>query len=178
MRKIKQGLVVLTAVCMCGSAVACGTMGTGSGDSSRTQVYIRYSDYGFGSAWITPLKQRFENFYKDYSFEEGKQGVEVIADPTGNDIGDDMLRSRSWVYFIEYDYLTTKYYDRSQDITTALQTSLGVSYGKDINETPLPGIPGETKSIYEKMSAEEKAFYLYNNYSRNLKKYIEKMQQI
>lgn len=159
MKQIKKAMVTLMALVMCCGSVACGETGTGNGAADKTQVYIRYSDYGYGSAWITPLKQRFETFYQDYSFEEGKKGVEVIPDPTGNDIGDDMLRSRSWVYFIEYDFTNTKYYSRSQDLTNALTTSLGDAYGTDINGNPLPGLPNETKSVYDKMSTDEKSFY-------------------
>ena len=65
-------------------AVSCKNGGISGGnkvDSNRTQLFVGlYGDGGdFDSAYA--MAKRFENKYADYSFEEGKKGVQVVIIP-------------------------------------------------------------------------------------------------
>ena len=50
-------------------------------DDSKTQLDISYFAGGFGETWINQAKTEFEEKYKDFSFEEGKLGVQIWIDP-------------------------------------------------------------------------------------------------
>ena len=172
LKKVLTGVLTVTMAMGCVFAVSgCGNNdGKGSGkesdkgqkvDMEKTQLYVRYSDYGFGNRWLIDAKDRFEKFYADYSFEEGKKGIQVVMDPTANNLLADVTTARDYIYFAE-SYNTVEWYQYSEDITKMASVSLGDSYGKDVNGKDLPGLPGETKSIKEKMNADETNYFVLN----------------
>ena len=57
-----------------------GTGITEEVDYSRTQLYVSNFNGGYGDEWLYKLKTRFEEFYKETIFEEGKKGVQVLID--------------------------------------------------------------------------------------------------
>ncbi len=130
-------------------------------DATKTQMYVSYYNAGFSNRWLDAAIKRFEAAYADYSFEEGKKGVQVIPDPLNNSaMVDEIATKRAWVYFSEgYSALEFTTAGVMEDITAALTTPLNESYGADVNGTPLPALAGETGSVYDKMSAEEKAYF-------------------
>lgn len=133
-------------------------------DENRTQLYVSYLNAGYSDRWLAAAKQRFETMYADYVFEKGKQGVQVVLDPeTTSNSAVNMRNKRAHVWFCE-DYRTESFVAAGvmADMTTALTTSLGESYGEDLNGTALPGYAGETKSIVGKMTANEKAYFVLN----------------
>lgn len=57
-------------------------------DETKTQLYVSNYNGGQGTAWLEKensdddLKGRFEEAYKDVSFEDGKVGVQLMVTPT------------------------------------------------------------------------------------------------
>lgn len=164
-KKMFAVLLSLTVAVGClFSVAACGGPDNPGGqkvEEGKTQLYVRYRNYGFGDRWLIDVKNRFEAFYADYSFEEGKKGIQVILDPTIQNMVDEIAVARDYVYLSE-DFNTLNWYQYSEDITEMASVSLGESYGKDANGAALPGLPGETKSIKEKMNDDEKNYFVLN----------------
>ncbi len=103
----KWMLCALVAVIGCGFALSgCTTSGY---DDTKTQLFVANYDGGVGSEWLEELKPRFEEAYKDVSFETGKTGVELIVDPSRNYQGTGNLRtmktSYNHIFFSEAIYL-------------------------------------------------------------------------
>lgn len=115
-------------------------------DSSRTQLYVRNYQGGYGNKWLYQGKSEFEELYKDVSFEEGKKGVQVmITDiketPNASNIKNDVYD----VYFVEkLNYLSLVKQGVVADITEAVT-------GTNEYET--------SKTIESKLTDEQKAFY-------------------
>ena len=65
----------------CGlSACNLGTSVVEGIDATKTQLYIASYAGGNGYKWLDDVEVRFEEMYKDKSFEDGKQGVQVIIE--------------------------------------------------------------------------------------------------
>lgn len=47
-------------------------------DVNKTQLYIYNQNNAIGDKWLYGLKEKFETLYRDYSFKEGKTGVQII----------------------------------------------------------------------------------------------------
>ena len=165
-------LLAATLAFSCGAVAGCdnGDGGTSSGGDfttvkdGTTALQIAYYAAGNGNAWLVAAAQAFELAYQDYSFEEGKRGVSVVFDPRDNsDMFSSMSNANSHIYFSDA-YANQHFYGKGivANITNAVTTSLGVTYGKDLEGTPLPGFAGETKSIAEKMTDSEKAYFILN----------------
>ena len=100
-------------------------------DPKRTQLYVSSHDGGYGSEWLTAASARFEEYYKDVSFEDGKTGVQIIPD-TPKVIGTAMLadikNSRNEVIFTEsvyyYDYLAAGAMAEVTDIVSGKNSDL------------------------------------------------------
>ena len=106
-------------------------------DPKRTQLYVSSHDGGYGSEWLTAASARFEEYYKDVSFEDGKTGVQIIPD-TPKVIGTAMLadikNSRNEVIFTEsvyyYDYLAAGAMAEVTDIVSGKNSDL-TEYGDE-----------------------------------------------
>ncbi len=61
-----------------GSLGACG--GNGGVNENMTQLYIGNYNGGVGQVWLENAAAAFADKYKEYSFEEGKQGVQFFFD--------------------------------------------------------------------------------------------------
>ena len=104
---MKKLLAILLAVCVMFGCTACGSQGEVI-DETKTQVYVSHFNGGYGSEWITQMKQRFEAKYAGVSFEEGKSGVQVVIS-NHKTLGDalDFNTSDDYVFFLESnDYNT------------------------------------------------------------------------
>lgn len=160
MRKtVKSILTAMLVFAVCGPAAACATPevpGGGSDeqiDTSKTQIYV-YNFYGgYGSDWLSAAKARYEELHKDDVYEEGKKGVQIYVNNQKtaiSGISGQILDSRDEVYFTEYAYYyTLKSEGVLGDITEAVTTPL-TEYG-------------ETRSVVDKMSAEQQAYYGVGN---------------
>ena len=70
---------------------ACVSGGGEKIDKTKTQLYVGNYDGGYGSKWMTELEHRFEEKYEEFSFEEGKKGIQVFVDNNKSYTADDML---------------------------------------------------------------------------------------
>ncbi|MDR2201848.1 MAG: hypothetical protein LBP26_03675 [Clostridiales bacterium] len=87
MRKIKQiAVFILVAVLGAPTWAGCRTklneMGNEEVDPTMSQLYVLNYNGGFGSDWLMKARDRFEETYKDTSFEDGKKGVQIMIEPT------------------------------------------------------------------------------------------------
>src|SRR5690606_16960632 len=107
---------------------------------------------GYGEEWLYKAKTRFEEKYKDHSFEEGKKGVQVIIRSSRNYVGQDLKENIQNlvqdVFFTEAVY----YYDFVQsnlllDISDLVNTPINYDFvTKEIDSSI------ESLSIADKMS--------------------------
>ena len=108
--KFKRSLSTLMALGLTASFLAgCNVGGnTVKYDPNRTQLFVGVVDGGIGDEWCYAFKARFEEAYKEVSYEEGKTGVEVIIDKSksvgGNSIGTSLDTLPYEVYFTEVVY--------------------------------------------------------------------------
>ena len=156
MNKNKKPLILALA-----AVLAFGSVATGCGvetpnghpalnekiDPNRTQIYAFCYDGGFGTDWIIDLKYAFEDLYKNKSFEEGKQGVQVVIDPK-KDLMDieEIPRNKNELFFTQNAY----YYDLLRADVLA-----------DISDVVTDSLTqyGDNSSVYAKMTEEQKAYY-------------------
>ena len=153
MKKMKRWLsVALSAMLIAGSMsafAACGGRGEGAGgeeiDPKRSQLYVRNYQGGFGNKWLYNGKAKLEAKYAGESFEDGKQGIQVIitdikATPDVENIKNDVYD----VYFVEkvsYLYLAER--GVMEDLTDIVTTKS--SY--------------DGKAIVDKLTEQQKDFY-------------------
>lgn len=96
---------ILTATGLAG----CGGTSTDEPvDDTKTQINLKYTNGGFGSAWLDKLSDEFEEAFKNYSFEEGKKGVQIIPDYDKRNTGYEQIRGNSNQIYIQEDsdYIT------------------------------------------------------------------------
>lgn len=110
-------------------------------DKTKTQLYVNTYYAGLGDAWIQEYKRGFEEFYKNYSFESGKKGVQVMLDysyASGMDTIAGLANTSTeviWCEAVPYHGLV----------------SAGFAYDiSDITSQPLTEF-GEDRSIQDKM---------------------------
>lgn len=121
-------------------------------DPTRTQLYVYNYNGGYGSAWLSAAKKRFEEAYSAVSYEEGKTGVQIMIN---NDkrkatvIASQILDSKDEVYFTEgaYYYSLLNENHALGDITEAVTADLS-SYGDASGRT-----------VFDKLTDEQKAYY-------------------
>lgn len=150
--KTKLPIILLMPLATISSLSACGNKTATQIDTSKTQIYVNNFRRGFGSAWLDSLCQRFEEANRDISYEEGRTGVQVIVTNNGSPADSRMgniLANRDEIYFTEQSY----YFD--------FQSYNGTNLLEDISDvvtTPLTEY-GETRSIVDKLTDEQKDFY-------------------
>lgn len=81
MKKSKNRVLsLILSVLMATLLMLCGcNFGEGQRDvdKNKSQLNIGAFGGGYGTAYLQDLKERFEEYYAEYSFEEGKKGVQV-----------------------------------------------------------------------------------------------------
>lgn len=80
MKKLLTIVLALLMIFSSSALTACGTGSENNYNSTKTQLYVGLFKAGLGREWLDRAKIDFEEKYKDVSFEEGKQGVEVVID--------------------------------------------------------------------------------------------------
>lgn len=118
-------------------------------DSSKTQLYVSNYNGGQGTAWLDAenstddLIGRFEEAYKDVSFEEGKTGVQVLVVPTktkGNTLISQMNGMGEEIFFQEdVPYGTAADAGKFLDITDVVN-SVQAQDNVSISETRLENL--------------------------------------
>ena len=151
-------LSFLLTLALCFGVVGCGNGGFGGGDdlepktedTTKSQLNVSCWDGGFGIEWLEAIGKRFEETYKDYSFENGKKGVQVWVTPTKGNV---------------YDSFASSIVSGDNDIAISEQCNYNCFLTKktaiDITDavtTPLTEY-GETRSIADKLSVSDREFY-------------------
>lgn len=122
-------------------------------DNSKTQLYVKNYQGGFGNKWLYNAKKKFEEIYKDEELETGKKGVQVLiteqkATPTYSEVSSDYFE----LYFSEdASYRTLVSQGAVADITDVITQPNKYDV---IDETT-----GTNKTIASKMSDAQKNFY-------------------
>ena len=76
MKNTKRVAVVTMSLLMAFGCVGCNS-NKNQIDQTKTQLVIGYKAAGYGSVWVENAKKMFEEKFANYSFEEGKTGVQV-----------------------------------------------------------------------------------------------------
>ena len=78
MRKFTKLFALLLSV-MCFTSIFSGCNNKGVKiDHTKTQLYVSNYDAGIGRTWIEGIGKSFEQAFAEYSFQEGRKGVQVI----------------------------------------------------------------------------------------------------
>ena len=152
MKKFLTNLVALALVmCLAFSTTACGKRIIEDIDETKTQLQIASYSGGGGYKWLydketlNDAKTRFEEKYKDVSFEEGKVGVQVMVDHNKqygvSKVKESLTTGGFDVYFAPGDYYDFAEGGLLLDITDIVQAEN----------------PNDNKTIESKMSAETQA---------------------
>jgi spermidine/putrescine-binding protein len=81
MKKLfKSMLTCALATTMVFSAVACSPEVIEQVDETKSQLYVFNYNGGVGSAWITKAQEDFAKAFENYSFEDGKKGVQFMPE--------------------------------------------------------------------------------------------------
>lgn len=155
MKKINKALsIALSALLAAGTVgvfAGCGGRGQGGSgggeaiDKTRTQLYVRNYQGGFGNKWLYNGKAKFEAKYNGVSLEDGKSGVQVIITdvkqtPEITNIQNDIYE----VYFVEkLSYLYLYKQNAVEDITDIVTKAN----------------PYDAKTIESKMTAQQQDFF-------------------
>lgn len=149
-RAISAVLITVAAV---GSIAGCGFQANQSEEinTHKTQLYVQNFEGGFGGDWLRAVKTRFEEAFKDESYEEGKTGVQIVIAPPaktdGISLRPNLNGTINEVFFNESVY----YYDYLRD---GLLLDVTDAITKPLTEF------GESESIADKMTEEQRGYYL------------------
>ncbi|MFA7435603.1 MAG: hypothetical protein WC006_04460 [Bacilli bacterium] len=127
----------------------------------KTQLYIGTFEGGYGEEWLYAAKERFEEKYKDVSFEEGKVGVQVMITSSRQFVGQNLSTTVKdlvqEIFFTEalyyYDFVNN---DLMLDISDVVTENLNYDFVKKEFGA------GEEKSIEDKMLDPHIDFYKTN----------------
>ena len=120
-------------------------------DAGKTQLYVKYYKGGLGAEWIEQTIADFEEKYANYSFEEGKTGVQIHKDFEKSNIQADLVpESPNHVFLLE----SMNYYEFYSKGVMYDLTSLVKGYAATGPNTKETG-----KTIEQKMNAARQAYY-------------------
>ena len=119
-------------------------------DTTKTQLYIASYSGGGGYKWLDDAIERFQEKYKDYSFEEGKVGAQIIPDHSKlystSKVPESLATGGFDVYFAPGDY-----YDFAER-----------NYLMDITDIVTGINPNDNKTIESKMNDETQSRWKMN----------------
>ena len=103
MSKISKSLFLAANAVLSISVLAgCGGKKIGPDvDKGKTQLYVKYNNGGMGDVWLNRLDAEFVELFKDYSFEEGKKGVQIIRDDAKRNISPTDVRGNKNMVYIQ-----------------------------------------------------------------------------
>src|SRR5690554_524004 len=151
---MKKIYSILTITILIFTLVACNVERVGEEDNidtAKTQLFVGVFDGGYGDEWVKNAAARFEEKYKNVSFETDKKGVQIISkksrDYYGPLLKDDIAGLRQDIFFTE----TVYYYDFVNeglflDITDVVENPLNYEFVEGVESTST-----ETQSIKDKM---------------------------
>lgn len=154
MKKFKKAAMLILAGLMMFSATAC----TGGGDSSSGKTIVRLEAFesGYGVQWIRDSEIEFEKRFADYSFEEGKTGVDLKLNITKATDIDGMSSSGTDIYMMgtnNYPYVLSRkrfVADLSDVVNEKYDDRNGtkVSISDKIKDEFLPNLKGSDDHVY------------------------------
>ena len=156
---MKKLLAFVLALTLGLSLVACGNPFEDDGeggneqkqeDKTKSQLNISCWDGGFGVEWLESIGHRFEETYKDHSFEPGKVGVQVWVTPTKGNVYDSFASS---IVAADNDIAISEQCNYNGFVVK--KTAVDIT---DAVTTPLTEY-GETRSIADKLSTADREFY-------------------
>ena len=118
-------------------------------DPSKTQLQVVTFRAGFGDEWLYELEDRFEEAYKDVVYEDGKKGVQVWHE------GDTKQYDAQAVISSKYDI----FFMEGGDYYALCANGGALEELTDI--VTLPNKDDNDKTIFSKMTAQQKSFYGY-----------------
>ena len=121
-------------------------------DETKSQLYVGNYKGGMGDRWMTEYVKGFEETYKDTSFEPGKTGVQVLVVPD------------------QLSYASDTIYNSIEQSEFNIYLSEMMNYNKfaksgllyDMTDIVKATIPGESKTIEDKLTAEQKEYFNYD----------------
>mgnify|MGYP002522730468 FL=1 len=78
-KKFKLVVAALMAAVTCASLTACGGDSSEKEDPTKTYVDVGVFNAGLGTTYFDEMKEDFEAYYANESFEDGKTGVVLRA---------------------------------------------------------------------------------------------------
>lgn len=155
---MKKILSVLISVLLLGtvfSAVGCNKEEK-KVVSTKTQLYVGNCGGGFGEEWLSNLIARFEEKYKDYSFEPGKVGIQVWKDTDKTKYAGDQLETS--ITGSDRDVIFANYMSLYSFVNEDSSALLDIT---DIVTQPLDKM-GDTGTIEDKIQSDEKDYFNVN----------------
>lgn len=148
MKRTKKILALLLSIASAVGVSSCGGLTHTSDDSSngsKTKLSVYNYNGGIGTDWAYAAEKRFEELYKDVSFEEGKVGVDVEIVPG--------KLSQATIATQPYDVFFTESVFFNDLVAQNLLLDI-----TDMVTSPLSNVKGcsETGSIEDKLNDEHK----------------------
>ncbi|MGI6714434.1 MAG: ABC transporter substrate-binding protein [Bacilli bacterium] len=119
-------------------------------NKTKTQLTISCWDGGHGIAWLEEIAQQFEALNEETEFESGKKGIQIWVTPSKGNV---------------YDAFATTFTSQDAEIAISEQCNYNGFVAKktalditDVVTQPLTEY-GETRSIADKLSSSNRAFY-------------------
>ena len=141
---ILKSCALFVSICTVGGLAASITSCTREGgrgekiDSSRTQIYVKNFQGGYGNKWLYAGKAKYEELHAKDSYESGKTGVQIIIADQKNTPTFDEIKSKngtSELYFFEsINYLNGVNQNAFEDITDLVVGDNPYEPGKNIED--------------------------------------------
>ena len=158
-KKMNKNLKRLMAMALCTLSVfgcAVGAVGCNKGnkgeqiDNTKTQIKVKYNNGGLGRVWLDTVLAKFEEVYAEVSFEEGKQGVQILKDFAKRNIElSAMKNSDAQVFLLEdldmYDFGVN---GALMDITDVVKSPAKLDYNTSESVTIESKIKTTHKEVY------------------------------
>lgn len=142
-------IVAVVCVCCGPSTVKPGGENEIRVDPTKTQLYVSNFNGAYGQEWLLAAAKRFEDKWKDESFETGKKGVQVVPDnnkTTGSEIINRLASTSNDVFFTERVYYNDLVASGNALDITDIVTEKLTEYG-------------ETRSIFDKLTPQQQEYY-------------------
>ena len=152
--KIKKFIALMSVATILAptfSFVGCGDNELEALDETKTQFYIGNYEAGMGSKWLDNYVIAFENAYANVSFENDKTGVQVIVSKDKTAYMSESL--------YENETMSTNGINLFFCDSVEHRKFVKKGWVEDITDVVKEILPGETKSIEDKLTAEQKSFY-------------------
>lgn len=154
---LKNMLACVLASCVVFSAAGCGG-GENKIDDTKSQLYVYNYNGGVGSVWLDKVIKDFSEDFKNYSFEPGKKGVQIIAEKAKTAELQTIANSANEVIFAEIanypNLVDTKVL---LDITDILDVNLNAYLVDESGNS----VTSDATTIKSKMYEESVDFYSY-----------------